>query len=131
LGWRLLALVYDALPMIPLLMLASAFTLWLRGGRTVEGDPLSAVLLLLLLWCAVGLYFVLSWRRGGQTMGMRPWRLQVLTHDGRIAGLPALCLRYVVATVSLGAGLLWCLVDGERRGLHDLASGTILVRLDA
>lgn len=131
LGWRLLALVYDALPMIPLLMLASAFFLWLHGGRTVEGDPLLAALEFSVLWGVVGLYFVASWRRGGQTMGMRPWRLQVLSDDGRLAGWNALWLRYGVATLSLGLGLLWCLVDHERRSLHDLASGTVLVRRDA
>jgi uncharacterized RDD family membrane protein YckC len=131
LGWRLLALTYDALPMIPLLMLVSALSLWLHGGHTIEDDPLQATLQLILMWAAVGLYFVASWRRGGQTMGMRPWRLQVLAYDGRLAGWGALWLRYGIASLSLGLGLLWCLVDRQRRGLHDLASGTILVRRDA
>jgi len=129
--WRLLALMYEVLPMLALLMLCSAFILWLRAGRTVQGDPLSATVQLLLLWFVAGVYFVLSWHRGGQTMGMRPWRLQVLARDGRPAGLRALGLRYLVATASLGLGLLWCLFNKERRALHDLASGTLVVRLDA
>ena len=130
LGWRVLALVYDALPMIPLLMIASALFLWLHGGRTVEKDPLFASLEFLSMWLLVGAYFVLSWRRGGQTMGMRPWRLQVLAQDGRPASLRALWLRYLIASLTPGLCLLWCLVDGERRGLHDLASGTLFVRLE-
>ena len=129
--WRLLALMYEVLPMLALLMLCSAAILWLRAGRTVQGDPLSATAQLLLLWFVVGVYFVLSWYRGGQTMGMRPWRLQVLARDGRPAGLRALSLRYLVATASLGLGLIWCLFDKDRRSLHDLASGTLMVRLDA
>jgi uncharacterized RDD family membrane protein YckC len=36
-----------------------------------------------------------------------------------------------VTSLSLGAVLLWCLVDGQRRGLHDLAAGTLLVRRQA
>jgi len=36
-----------------------------------------------------------------------------------------------VISFSLGAALLWCLVDGQRRGLHDLAAGTLLVRRQA
>lgn len=131
LGWRLLSLVYDGLPMIPLLMVVSAVFLALRGGRTVEGEPLLAALQFVLFWWIAGLYFVASWRRGGQTMGMRPWRLQVLAADGRLASWRKLWLRYGIATLSLGLGLLWCLVDSERRGLHDLASGTVLVRRDA
>ena len=45
----------------------------------------------------------------------------------------ALALRYAVATLSLaagGLGFLWSLIDRERRTWHDLASGTVLVRLD-
>jgi uncharacterized RDD family membrane protein YckC len=82
------------------------------------------------MWALVGLYFVLSWRRGGQTMGMRPWRVRVLASDGKPATLSALWLRYLVATLTPGLCLLWCLVDGERRGLHDLASGTVFVRME-
>ncbi|KFN43197.1 RDD family protein [Arenimonas oryziterrae] len=131
LGWRLLALTYDSLPMIPLLMVTSAVFLWLHGGRTVETDPVFQWLETLAMWALVGSYFVFSWRRGGQTMGMRPWRLQVLAQDGRPAGLAALWLRYLVACLTPGLCLAWCLVDRERRGLHDLAAGTIFVRLEA
>jgi uncharacterized RDD family membrane protein YckC len=45
----------------------------------------------------------------------------------------ALWLRYAVATVSVaagGVGLLWCLVDRERRALHDVVAGTLLVRTE-
>ena len=130
LGWRILALVYDSLPMIPLVMLTSFAFLSLHGGRTVEDSPAFALLQLLTMWGLVGLYFVLSWRRGGQTMGMRPWRLRVLAGDGLPAQSSALWLRYLVATLTPGLCLLWCLIDSERRGLHDLASGTVLVRME-
>jgi uncharacterized RDD family membrane protein YckC len=77
-------------------------------------------------------YFGLSWRRGGQTLGMRAWRLRLQRAGGGIPGWGALGLRYGVALVSLGAfglGFLWSLVDRERRTWHDLASGTVLVRV--
>ena len=131
LGWRLLALTYDSLPMIPLVMLTSALFFWLHGQRTIEDSPPLQWTMLVTLWLLIGGYFVLSWRRGGQTMGMRPWRLQVLSADGRLASSGQLWRRYAVATLTPGLCLLWCLVDGERRGLHDLASGTVFVRRDA
>jgi uncharacterized RDD family membrane protein YckC len=74
---------------------------------------------------------VFSWRRAG-TLGMRPWRLRVVAPDGRPATSRALLLRYAVATLSLfafGLGFLWSLVDRDRRTWHDLAAGTLLVRL--
>lgn len=128
-GWRLLALIYDLLPMIPLLMGVSALFLWLNGGRTVETRPLLAWAEFATMWLAVGAYFVWSWRRGGQTMGMRPWRLQVLNEDGSAASARALWLRYAVATLAPGIGLLWAFFQRERRALYDLAAGTVFVRL--
>ena len=129
LGWRLLALIYDCLPMIPLLMITSVVFLWLNGGRTVEREPLVAALEFITIWILVGAYFVVSWRRGGQTVGMRPWRLKVLASDGQPASARALWLRYAVAWVTPVFGLLWTLVDAERRGLYDIASGTVFVRM--
>jgi uncharacterized RDD family membrane protein YckC len=131
LGWRLLAMTYDALPLVPVAMLVSAATLALNGGRTVT-DPLAYGAMLLALWLACGAYFVLSWRRGGQTMGMRPWRLRVVDAAGARASTPALWARYAAATLSLacaGLGFAWSLVDRERRTWHDLASRTRLVRV--
>ena len=84
-AWRLLAFTYDVLPMIPLTMAVSALFLWINGGQTVERAPLLGVLELLSIWVLVGAYFVLSWRRGGMSLGMRPWRLRVLAADGKPA----------------------------------------------
>ena len=134
LGWRLFALVYDFFPALALWFATSALVLLVRGGEPVEPGSLFSCRELVLLWAVTGFYAVYSWHRGGQTLGMRPWRLKVLQADGRRPPLRALLVRYAVATLSLaagGLGLLWCLVDRDRRGWHDLASGAVLVRLDA
>jgi uncharacterized RDD family membrane protein YckC len=137
-GWRLLALLYDALPVIALWMLAStAFTV----GYTVLGHhpareniaPFSALQWLLwsCCWVITGLYAVLSWRGGGQTLGMRPWRLQLVDLAGNVPGTRALWRRYAVASLSLllgGLGFWWAWIDRDRLAWHDRASGTRLVR---
>lgn len=133
LGWRLFALVYDALPNIALWFAISALVLALKPGH-LPFAPWSAGQWLLwgLCWGVSGAYAVHSWRRSGQTLGMRPWRLKVTRADGRTADARALLLRYAVATLSLaafGLGFLWSLFERERRTWHDLASGTVLVRL--
>jgi uncharacterized RDD family membrane protein YckC len=132
LGWRILAMTYDAIPMIPLLLICSAIFLLLRGGRPIEPnsfiDYLEFISLWVLNWAVIGSYAIASWRRGGQTMGMRPWRLIVVNQDGKSAGVKALCLRYAIVSLSVGLALLWCLFDAQKRGLHDIASGTLLVR---
>ena len=138
-GWRMLALAYDALPALALWMLVSAaFTL----GYTFLGhhDPhqnirpfsLLAWLLWAACWLASGAYAIASWRGGGQTLGMRPWRLRLSTADGGAPGWRALAIRYAVGTLSLlaaGLGFWWAWFDRDALAWHDRASGTRLQRL--
>jgi uncharacterized RDD family membrane protein YckC len=128
-GWRLLALAYDLLPVIALLFVISGLFLWLNGGRTIEDSPSLQWMDSLVTWLVVGTYFVVSWRRGGQTIGMRPWKLRVVSGSGKPARTHTLWLRYLVATATLGFGLLWALFDSERRALYDIVAGTLFVRI--
>lgn len=135
---RLLALVYDALPVVALWLAVSAL---FTAGFTVLGhhDPRETIrpfsLLSWLLWTgcwlATAAYALLSWRRGGQTLGMRPWRLQVVDAGGGPASWRGLWLRFLVGHLSLlagGLGFWWAWLDRDRLAWHDRASGTRLLR---
>lgn len=133
LGWRLLAIAYDLLPLVAIWFVTAALDYLLRGMHEVAPGSVAAGVELIALWLATGAYFVASWRRGGHTVGMRAWRLKVLASNGQPASLPALCLRYAVATLSLaaaGLGFAWALIDAQRRTWHDLVAGTVFVRMD-
>ena len=132
LAWRALALIYDAIACIAIWFVVSGLWLLVMMGNTVAPDSILAWLMFLSLWAGPGLYAVMSWRRGGQTLGMRPWQLKVLQTDGTIASKKALMLRYVVGTFSLalfGLGFLWILIDPQQRSWHDIASKTQCYRL--
>ena len=138
-GWRLLALLYDFWPVFALWMVAStAFTLGYtflghhEAHENIRPFSLLAWLLWLTCWTIAGLYATVSWRRGGQTLGMRPWRVRVMTVDGDPPSWSKLWLRDAVATVSLllgGLGFWWAWFDRERLTWHDRASETRLTRL--
>lgn len=133
LGWRLLAIVYDLLPLMAIWFATSLVVYLARGLREVQPGSPGAWMELVLLWLVTGAYCVASWSRGGHTLGMRAWRLKVLAADGHRAPLRALCLRYAAAAVSLlafGLGFAWSLFDSEHRAWHDIASGTRFVRMD-
>lgn len=137
-GWRLLALFYDLWPVVALWMLASlAFTVAFTAGGHASREniaPFSALqwLLWLVCWCLTGAYALLSWRRGGQTLGMRPWRLKLVGTGEAAPHWRALAIRYAVGSVSLllgGLGFWWAWIDRDRLTWHDRASGTRMVRL--
>lgn len=131
---RIAAAIYDLFPLLGLWMLTTgAALLAVHGAVDVAHPPLayrSALRLALLVVTAA--YFVISWARGGQTIGMRAWRLRVVGADGKSLPWPRALLRFAVALVALlalGIGFAWCLLDRERRGWHDLAAHSLMVHL--
>lgn len=78
----------------------------------------------LYLICAA--YFVGFWRRGGQTLAMRTWRIKLVSATGMKLGLSQMLLRFALAPFGL---LLfwWAWLDKERCFLHDRLAGTRLV----
>mgnify|MGYP001263295971 CR=1 FL=1 len=157
-GWRLLALVYDLFPSFALVLTFGALVTAVAaafGQPDLSNRPWAGPLLAVGTWAFTGGYFVLSWARGGQTLGMRPWRLRVVDKEGAPPALTALFKRYAWATVPACAGLglaalitwptpstpfwiafglalggwLWAFVDRDGLPLHDRLSGTRFVRL--
>ncbi len=131
LQWRLLALLYDLFPAIGLWFLVGLLAVTVHGGAAIRSDTPAGWLELFALWAVSGAYAIASWRGGGQTLGMRPWRLRVTAPDGGRASVPALLRRYVIGTLSLlfaGAGFWWALFDRDRLTWHDRASATRMIR---
>lgn len=131
-GWRMLALLYDLFPALALWFVVGAISLQFHGGEPVRANTPAGWLELAALWSVTGAYATASWRRGGQTLGMRPWRLSVEARDGGAASWRALAIRYAIGTASLlpaGLGFWWAWIDRDRLTWHDRASGTRLVRV--
>lgn len=130
-GWRLLALLYDFFPMLGIWFLIAVAALALHGGEAIRSNTLAGGLEFIVLLAVTGLYATISWRRGGQTIGMKPWRLYVTDVHGRTASWKQLWLRYAVGIVSLacaGAGFWWAWIDRDGLAWHDRASGTRMIR---
>jgi uncharacterized RDD family membrane protein YckC len=75
------------------------------------------------------LFYGWFWTHGGQTLGMRAWRLRTVNRDGSPVRWPRAALRFALAIVAwlTVIGLLGCAVDGH--ALHDRLSGTKVLRL--
>lgn len=124
---RLAAMVYDAFLLLAVLFVATFPVLPLTGGEPVAaGNRLYGAYLLGVIY----LYFAWQWVRGGRTLGMRAWRLRLVTEDGGRPGWRAATLRFVGAVFSwlpAGLGFLSGLVRADGRAWHDRVSGTRLI----
>lgn len=122
---RLAAIFYDAWLVAALWLVGTTVDTFIGAGS--EGSHLGLQIYTVL---APLVFFGWFWTHGGQTLGMRAWRLRLLSNDGSPVTLAQSLIRYIGAMVSmlaLGLGYLWILFD--RRGLawHDRLSNTRLV----
>lgn len=123
---RLAAAVYDLLVVVAILMVLTGLVLAARAGSPFDPRSVWFRGLLIVGWWA---YFAWSWTHGGQTLGMRAWRLDLVRRDGAAVSLWQATLRFAGAWLSVaaaGLGFLWVLVDRERLAWHDRFSGTEL-----
>ena len=145
---RLLALVYDLLIVVAIVMVVGLLCQLATGGQLIHtvGKTVVPIWYQLLQALVVMAYFISSWRRGGQTVGMRPWRIRVTRDDGGTPSLQQAMIRVLAAAAPLLLlvlepliGLhatLWALLivwtiwfavalfDPRRRAVHDFAART-------
>jgi uncharacterized RDD family membrane protein YckC len=150
---RLIALVYDLFAVVAIVMVVGLVCELATGGQLITTgaqvhidwwyQPLQVLV--------VAAYFVVSWLRGGQTLGMRPWRIRVTDGNGASLSMRQALIRAVVAALPLLLLLLapafgmkvalWAVAAGSaiwlvaalfvprRRTLYDLAAGTEMRRI--
>ncbi len=127
---NLAALVYDLLILPAILFIAAIPTVFIDNGEPFQqGWPR----LLLQLWL-LGVAFVflgLSWVRGGQTIGMRAWRIRLVSDDGQTLRWSQAARRFLAGLLNLALGGLGflLLLRPPYRSLHDRLSSTHLVYL--
>lgn len=131
---RLAALFYDGLLVLAIWFVVAALATALSGGRLAQPAPplWMRALLQLALLTATWLFFAWFWTHGGQTLGMRAWRLKLVSVQGGTITWNQTVRRFTGALLSaaaLGLGYLWILIDPQHRSWHDRLSGTRLIVL--
>jgi len=125
---RLLAMIYDAVILLGLLMLGSALALPFGETEKIAFQDFWFTLWLLLVCFA---YLGGCWHYGGMTVGMRAWRVNLIDSGGGTVSWPRCLLRFLVGIVSLtaiGLGFVWALFDRQNRAWHDIAGHTVLIK---
>ena len=129
---RSAALFYDLMLILALLVVAAALAVLPAGMIFDYKIPADDFFyrLYLLSW-PVG-FFLWFWIRGGQTLGMRAWRIRVIRMDGNNLTYGDAVKRLLASILSIltaGLGYFWAMVDKNNRALHDHLSGTTLIML--
>jgi uncharacterized RDD family membrane protein YckC len=108
-----------------------SFTLLVVAVRVGRPVPPGTWWFPLCLLAIVAAFFAGFWAHGGQTLGMRAWRIRVVRDDGGTLTWPRAAARFalgLVAAAPAGLGLWWGLFDERKRGWHDHWTRTRVVR---
>ena len=122
---RLTAAVYDLLLLLAL-WLATDLVLLITADQVglKPGVGFTRIFLFTLSFAFFGWF----WTHGGQTLGMRVWRLQLRRFDGSPLNWTASMRRFAVL-IPLGLSVLWCWTNPARRAWHDALSETEVILL--
>jgi uncharacterized RDD family membrane protein YckC len=118
--------MYDCILLFSVLFFATAIIMPVTGQAIESGNVVYQAWLV--LWSY--LYFGWQWVAGGQTLGMRAWRIRVISRCGGNPGWQEASLRFLLSAMSwlpAAAGFIWVLIDKEKLAVHDRLSRTRLV----
>lgn len=100
-------------------------------GQITAGSTLARLLFLVEILMAFGL-FGWFWTHGGQTLGMRAWKIRVVDENGQAINWQQAGMRFassIVSWLALGVGFLISIFDENNLTWHDRLSRTYLVRV--
>lgn len=119
---RLLAFLYDSFLLLALIFVVTTFALFLNNGEAIE-----SIFYKLALIPVAGFFYSWFWMNGGQTLGMRAWRIKLVNSNDALLTWKTCAVRFVIALLSFGFTWLFMLFNKDGDALHDRLSGTKIV----
>lgn len=117
-------MIYDSMLIFAVLFVAAAIALVFNRGEAIENSPLFSMYLLFTLFT----FYAWFWRKSGQTLGMRAWKIRIVSEFGGNPSWGTCYLRLFFALLSLlclGMGYWWRLFRPYT--WHDRLSQTSIV----
>ncbi len=121
---RVAAMGYDFFLLVALWFFATALLLPLNQGQAFDSKQLFYPFYLLLV--SFGFYGWF-WTHGGQTLGLKAWKLKIQTLDQQPLTWQQAFIRFSSALLSWlvgGFGFIWIVVDKKHYAWHDRLSKT-------
>ncbi len=134
---HLAAIFYDLFLLLAIILVAaSLFTIVIDifAGQGVSGELLQQTvwktLFQFYLFFVSGLFYSFFWVRGGQTLGMKVWKIRLVNFAGNNPSWSQAWRRLLLAlplNLLLGFGLISRMLDPEQLSLYDRLSETRLI----
>ena len=131
---RLVVVIYDGLLLAGVIFACWA-VLWLVLSPLPDSLQSHPAMILAKRCYLLGialLFYGWFWVFGGQTLGMRAWRLKLVSTTGGTVSWRQAAARFAAAMISwavVAMGFMWVLADRQNRTWHGILSGTRIVLL--
>lgn len=118
---------YDLFLLLATYLVTTFIIVILNQGEAIsQGNPFFLAFLFMLSFFFYGWF----WTHGGQTIGMRSWKVKLYSHSGTAITWQQALVRYlfaIAAWLPLGAGFWWQFIMKNNQSWPDLFSGTYLI----
>ncbi|WP_407332166.1 RDD family protein [Enterovibrio sp. 27052020O] len=140
---RMGAWLYDLLVLVAVEMLAiglvvSGFAVAMQFGLSIEGyvdvgdyltrNPMISPFFTMYVFAIAAGFYGYFWSQAGQTVGMKAWKLKLVSEFGGNVTFTQALIR--MATACLGAGNLFTLFDRNNRAFQDHFSHSQMLKID-
>ena len=120
---RVAAFLYDSLLLLAIYFVVTAIAITFNDGHAVQHFAYK-----FLLYVISFLFFDWFWMRGGQTLGMRAWKIKIAsTNNTPLTHIQCL-QRYFLGTLFFVITLFWMFFNKDGDALHDHLSKTRIVK---
>jgi len=129
---RLFAISYDCFLLLAILFIVTAIANALNHGKAIDPSDTFYPLYVLIIFFLSYLYFAWFWVNGGQSLGMKTWRIKLQSDEGKNISWKITAIRFFSAIISwgvFGLGFIWAFFDKKNRCWHDLSSKTVIIDL--
>jgi len=123
---QIAAMIYDSLLIIAILFISTAIALIFNDGNAIESSPIFSLYLILIVF----IFYSWFWKKSGQTLGMRVWKIRIISELGGNPSWAICFLRLTFALLSitcLGMGYWWRLFKPYT--WHDKLSQTSIINV--
>ena len=126
----LAAIFYDLILVIAVYFVATAILLPFNQGEAIRSSFLFPVYLLSVSFLFYGWF----WTHGGQTLGLRAWKLRLVNHNQKDINWKQAFVRYLTACLAwlaLGLGIFWRLWQKDHKTWQDLSSKSYIIHIES